>query len=370
MSYRYATPSFIVNLDILEANIKRCAQLCNTNGKKLFPMTKTHKSTEIAKMQALAGADGFLTGTLHEADMLMPLRLPVQYAYPVAGDANLVLAGNIMKRGKLILSLDSPIQAKAYSKLAKSIDRDIEYVILYNTGLNRFGVEPDKCGELAAYITNSYPLLKFGGISSHPGQVYECTSAQEAKAVYENELKAVNAAVMSLTKANIKPNIIASGSTPTFIDEATSETINVLHPGNYVFNDVNQLILGSATEKECAVTILATVIAKPSDNHIMLDCGSKCLGLDRGAHGSTAIKGFGRILGHEELEISSLSEQVAKVTSSNGIGLNVGDAVRIIPNHACSAVNMTNYLIGMRKGRFERLIKIDMRDNSAVPFMM
>lgn len=370
MSYRYATPSFMVNIDILEANIKRCAQICSANGKKLFPMTKTHKSVEIAKMQALAGADGFLAGTLYEADMLVPLRLPVQYAYPVAGDANLVLAGNIMKRGKLILSLDSPLHAKAYSKLAKSIDRDIEYVILFNTGLNRFGVDPEKCGELAKYISNNYPLLKFGGISSHPGQVYGCASAQETKAILDNELAAVNKAVMSLMSVSIKPNIIASGSTPTFKGEAACEALNVLHPGNYVFNDVNQIILGSATEKECALSILATVIAKPSDNHIMLDCGSKCLGLDRGAHGSTAIKGFGRILGHDELEISSLSEQVAKVTSVDGIGLNVGDAVRIIPNHACSAVNMTNYLIGVRKGRFERLIKIDMRDNSAVPFMM
>ena len=48
------TPAILVDLDILDYNIKRFQSLCNMNGKQLWPMIKTHKSTEIVKMQEAA----------------------------------------------------------------------------------------------------------------------------------------------------------------------------------------------------------------------------------------------------------------------------------------------------------------------------
>ena len=39
------TPSFLVNLDALENNIKRYQILADENFVKLFPMLKTHKSS-------------------------------------------------------------------------------------------------------------------------------------------------------------------------------------------------------------------------------------------------------------------------------------------------------------------------------------
>ena len=45
------TPAILVDLDVLENNIKKAQSLCDENGKQLWPMIKTHKSSEIAKMQ-------------------------------------------------------------------------------------------------------------------------------------------------------------------------------------------------------------------------------------------------------------------------------------------------------------------------------
>ncbi|MGL5573581.1 MAG: alanine racemase, partial [Cetobacterium sp.] len=61
------TPSFLVNLDALENNIKKYQNLADENLVELFPMLKTHKSSEITKMQIEAGAKGVLVGTLDEA---------------------------------------------------------------------------------------------------------------------------------------------------------------------------------------------------------------------------------------------------------------------------------------------------------------
>ena len=60
------TPAILLDLDKLEHNIQSWQALCNENGKELWPMIKTHKSTALAKMQLDAGATGFLCGTLDE----------------------------------------------------------------------------------------------------------------------------------------------------------------------------------------------------------------------------------------------------------------------------------------------------------------
>ena len=68
---RLGTPCFLLDLDKLEQNIREMANLCQANGKKLCPMVKTHKSGEIAALQAAQGADSFLAGTIDEAEMLV-----------------------------------------------------------------------------------------------------------------------------------------------------------------------------------------------------------------------------------------------------------------------------------------------------------
>ena len=60
------TPAVLLDLDILERNIGRFAAEAAAHGKQLWPMLKTHKSLELAALQAAAGAKGFLCGTLDE----------------------------------------------------------------------------------------------------------------------------------------------------------------------------------------------------------------------------------------------------------------------------------------------------------------
>jgi len=59
-----------------------------------------------------------------------------------------------------------------------------------------------------------------------------------------------------------------------------------------------------------------------------------------------------------------LSEEVGKLYVEGSTTLKVGDKIEIIPNHACSSANLTNYLIGCRGDIAEKLIEVDMRGNS------
>ena len=66
--------------------------------------------------------------------------------------------------------------------------------------------------------------------------------------------------------------------------------------------------LGVCKEEDCALFIKTTVIGKYKD-HLVIDSGSKTLGLDKGVHGNSNIEGFGAVLEHPKLTITRLSEE-------------------------------------------------------------
>jgi len=177
-------------------------------------------------------------------------------------------------------------------------------------------------------------------------------------------------AAATLNKIGITPKIISTGSTPTHLHIVNNAVINCLHPGNYVFMDNIQISLGCAAEDDCALTVLTTIISAPRDGEFIIDAGAKCLGLDKGAHGSVKIQGHGRVkgVGENMLTISVLSEEVGKITVPlvlrDKLNLKIGHKLEIIPNHSCAVANNTSYFTATRKGIFDRYVHVDMRGNS------
>ncbi|MEF9933098.1 MAG: alanine racemase [Cetobacterium sp.] len=361
-----STPSFLLDLNKLEKNINDFQKMANDNNCSLWPMLKTHKSTEITRMQIEAGAEGILAGTIDEAFLVVEKSnvKKVMLAYPVLGKENINRVLELKELAEVYISLDGIEGAKEISTALG--DNEINYLLILDSGLHRFGVSSDKIADLAKEISQ-YKNLKFKGICTHTGQVYGVPDATHLPAVIEEEIKTTTDAVRNLENAGFKCEVVATGTTPTFSEAIKSPVINVTRPGNYVFFDVIQVALGIVKEEECSLTVMATIVSKPYDDLFILDCGSKCLGLDKGAHGSSLINGFGMVKGHSELSVIGLSEEVAKVKIEGNTTLKVGDKVQIIPNHSCSAANMTSFLIGHRDGEVERVIEIDIRGNSQRP---
>ena len=383
------TPAMLVDLDVLEANIRKYAEAARVCGKALWPMVKTHKSLEIARMQAEAGCDGFLCGTLDEAERLAAAGFRhLMYAYPVAAGPSvqrvIALAAKVPD---FIVRLDSLESAAALEEAAAEKDEmrgssvensafHVKFTVILDCGLHRFGISEDNIVDFVEKVTKFRHLL-WKGISTHPGHVYGAASPEEVPRYCSEEASVIASAVRKLKAAGFVPEIVGSGSTPTFSANIGDPVINMYHPGNYVFNDAIQISNGTAAEGECALTVLATVISHPSPGHFVCDAGAKCLGLDQGAHGNSSLKGHGRVIGHPELVVSHLSEEVGQIEAteaggqtrglpaiSGGTNLKIGDRIRIIPNHSCSTANLTSRLLGVRNGAVERVIEVSMRGNS------
>jgi len=363
------TPAILLDLNILESNIKKFQQMAAKGNKTLWPMVKTHKSTTLARIQQACGATGFLCGTLDECEALLRTGIKnLMYAYPVANEPNISRVIRLAGSCNFYLRLDHHRQAEILNQAAKLAGTYVNYTVIINSGLNRFGIAP---WELEGFMQtmSQYKNLKFKGISTHPGHVYGSKGLASAA---QDETRTMDEAVHALGRARLYPEIVSSGSTPTFQYVTNDTVINMLHPGNYMFMDNLQISLGCAKETDCALTILATVISARKDesgNDIyIIDTGSKCFG-DQEVHGNSSIKErYGRIKNHPGLELYSLSEEVGKIIAMRkNISLNIGDKIEIIPNHSCCAANMTSWYIGMRDGAVDQempLISVDIRGNS------
>jgi D-serine deaminase-like pyridoxal phosphate-dependent protein len=91
--------------------------------------------------------------------------------------------------------------------------------------------------------------------------------------------------------------------------------------------------------ERCALTVLTTVVSRPGPGRAVCDAGSKVFSSDRGAHGQ-ARGDHGLVLGRAA-RLVQLSEEHGWL---RGDDVARGDRLRVVPAHACAAVNLASHL--------------------------
>lgn len=358
------TPAILVLEEAMMANLKRYQRACDQAGKELWPMVKTHKSTAIANLQRELGAKGFLCGTLDECEALADSGLfPLMYAYPLADPVNCRRAVELAKKGEFYARVDDLEGAAILNRAAEEGNVVLNVTLIVDCGLHRFGRLPEEVVDFAKAL-EELKHLRLAGLSTHPGHVYGESDPAKLPDYARQESTAMEKAAGLLREAGYDLPRITAGSTPTFFGEAADPNIGVCHPGNYIFMDAIQMANGTAKEDDCALRVYATVISHPKEDLFLCDAGAKCLGLDLGAHGNTSVVGHGRVVGHPELVVAGLSEEVGKLKVTGPTHLKVGDRIQIIPNHSCSAANLTDwYVMVGANGEVTGHIPVDIRSN-------
>lgn len=365
------TPVTIVDLDVLERNIEEMAAFCRTNGVALRPMVKTHKSPLVAKRQMQAGAAGVLVATLDEAEeMARAGILDITIAYPLVGIGQRERLLRLSARTKLTLSVDSVAAVDTFSAVfgpaAQAGRPPVPVLIIVDSGGRRLGVAPDEAVPLARAI-EAAPGLTLAGVATHPGHVYGCSSPEAVEEVAAQETGAVLAAAERLRSAGFAVDTVAVGSTPTARFAGRTPGITEIRPGNYVFYDAIQVALGAADASDCALRVAGTVLSRPTPRTAVIDVGSKMLSSDRGAHGLELVRGYGSVVGRPDIVVERVSEELAVLSLPDGASLEVGDRLQIIPNHACTACNLVDVLVGVRKGAVESTIPVTARRRIRLP---
>lgn len=352
------TPALVIDLDVMERNIQRLAQYAAANNLNLRPHTKTHKIPEIAKLQIAAGATGVTVAKPGEARVMADEDVrDLMIAYPLVTPAKADHAAQLARECQLRVSLDSPEAIAALGSASLRYDSRIGVLIEIDTGFHRCGVETPESALLLAREVQRHSQLDFLGLMFYPGHLGKPPDEQPAA------IEEVNATLESFYRAfqaaGIDLPVVSGGSTPTAFRSHLFNGITEIRPGMYLLNDANLVRMGVAGLEDCALHVLVTVASTAVPGRAIIDGGSKTFSSDRSRNEPVS---YGMIREDPQAVFAALSEEHGHLDISNsGRKYRVGERLRVLPNHVCTAVNMHNYLYGVRNGEVEKIWEIAAR---------
>ncbi len=348
------TPALLVDLDIMERNLSRVSDYCSVHGLRLRPHTKTHKSILIARQQLALGASGLTVAKTSEAEVMLgaePRDLLV--AFPVIGESKLRRLAAVAGLTRVTVALDSTEAARQLSDCAVRSGVRFGVLVEVDVGLGRVGVPPSDALALARFVA-ALPGLDWRGVTFYPGHIKD---REPEKLAALSEL--VGCMVAGFTAAGMKPEIVSGGSTPTLYQSHEIEGLNEIRPGTYVFNDLNTVAAGACTLDDCAASVLVTVVSRAGAGKMIVDGGSKTFSSDWLSSGGP---GFGRVREAPGAVFHKMNEEHGFVDLSRAErGFEIGEKVRIVPNHVCVAVNLHEYVYGVRGGNVEEVWNVEGR---------
>lgn len=343
------TPEILVDRDVLERNIGQMAATVGAKGLKLRPHAKTHKIPEIAALQLAAGATGLTVATIGEAEVFADAGVDDLFiAYPLwVSPAKADRLRQLSAKAQVSVGVDSAEAATGLGIGLGEAAANIGVLVEIDSGHHRSGVRPDGAVQVAEAADRAG--LKVAGIFTFPGHSYAPGMPVEAA---RQEEQALRKATELLAEAGFAVPRRSGGSTPTALLTGGSVATEV-RPGVYVFGDAQQLELGRCRFEDVALTVAATVVSRhdaaaSSERRFIVDAGSKILGSDRPGWAT----GFGRLMDHPDARISALSEHHATVDWPDDEPLpELGQRLRVIPNHVCLALNLVDSVSVVSRGR-------------------
>ncbi len=347
------TPALLIDLDIMERNLRRAADYAAAHGLRLRPHTKTHKIPALGRRQLELGAAGLTVAKVGEAEvMLCAGPEDLLLAYPVVGARKLERLVEIARRLRLSVALDSLAVARPLSEAAASAGVEIGVLAEADVGLGRVGVAPGEDLVELARSLHRLPGLVFEGVAFYPGHIKRFD--EEGRRAWARLQETLDSMLASLHRAGISPRIVSGGSTPTLFESHTLPGLNEIRPGTYIFNDRNTVLSGACSWEDCAATVLTTIVSTARPGQIIIDGGSKTFSSDRLVHAGD--NGFGRVLEAPEAVFWNMNEEHGYVNvAACRQEFRVGDRLRVIPNHICVAVNLHERVYGVRGDLVEEI---------------
>ena len=341
------TPAVIVDLDVVEANVHRFQAYCSAHGIGLRPHIKTHKIPEFAALQMKAGAVGINCQKITEAEVMADAGISdILITFNILVSAKLARLRRLAERCSLTVTADNETVVAGLAEAMAGAGRPLDVLVECDTGAGRCGAQsPEAARDLARRIADR-PDLRFRGLMTYP------------KAGAARAAAAWLAAAKSLCEEDgLSCPVVSSGGTPDMWAAGDLGTVTEYRVGTYIYNDRSLLARNVCTVADCALTVLATVVSRPTDERAMVDAGSKALTSDL-----LGLDGHGFIPDLPEASIFALSEEHGFVDLRNGADRpQVGDKVRIIPNHACVVSNLFDRVYAIRNGKVADILAVQAR---------
>jgi D-serine deaminase-like pyridoxal phosphate-dependent protein len=321
------TPALILDLPAAKRNIQRMADGMAPLPAALRPHVKGHKSPDLARLQAEAGAQGFSTATVWEAVVLAEAGLDDLFVVnTVEGAAKIDCLANLARERRVLVAVDSLANAGHLSQAAVRAGSTLGILLEIDTGMRRCGLaDPAAAADLAPLLAE-LPGLHFEGVTGYEGH---CSLEDDVARRTVKQSKAMDlflSAVAAIEAAGVPCPIVSAGGTRTWWLTAATEGVTEIQAGTYLLMD--QFHSGVQGGFEPALRVLATVISR-SPERAIIDAGNK----------SVAAPELS-VLADYDVENLGFDEEHGRFAVPAGGGLTLGEVVQLLPGYAPSTVNI------------------------------
>lgn len=186
--------------------------------------------------------------------------------------------------------------------------------------------------------------LRFAGLMGWEGHTAKIPDPEAKREAVERSVGLLTSSAALCREAGLPVEIVSCGGTGTYWISAYQPGVTEVQAGGGVFCDVYyRKMMG--VDHEYALTILATVISRPTPTRIVCDTGKKAMSSDSAVPeplGLGEVASVGLTAEHATIELKNPSERPA-----------VGDKVEFVVGYSDTTVHLHEEMYGVRNGRVE-----------------
>ena len=347
-------PFLALDLDAFERNVRHLADTVVVRGGKQWrPHTKALRSPEIAKRLMAAGAHGVTCATAWEAQTMLDAGIQnVLIASLVVAPSAVRQLALMNRTARVLAAIDSPAHVALLQAAAQAAGTVIPVVIEVEVGLQRAGVSPGLAAVQLAHVVLTHPHLRFCGVMAWEGHTTRFTDPLEREAAVRASVGLLTDTARQCVQAGIPVDIVSCGGTGTYPITSRIEGVTELQAGGGVFGDLRyreqfQMPL------EQALTLVATVLSRPSARRIVSDAGWKYHGYHPAQSQPLHLPG--------KASLSFSAEHLTLDCAVDVPGFQVGDRIEFAVGYADSTVFLHRELAAMRNGVIEDVLPLPAR---------
>jgi D-serine deaminase-like pyridoxal phosphate-dependent protein len=340
------TPILCIDLDVMQANIRKMAEFMHSRGKQWRPHQKCHKTPAIALQQIAAGAIGVTCAKVSEAEVMAAGGIrDILIANMVVGPRKWERVAALCRWADPIVACDHFAQVEPLAAVCRKRGVNCRVIIEVNIGLDRVGTRPGRDTLELAQAIDRLEGVTFAGIMGYEGHLLRVQDLEEKRRKINESIRVLVGCRDEIERAGIACGIVSAGGTGSYQLTSDCPGVTELQAGGGIFADPMYQNFCGVKGLEYALTVLATVVSRPVKDRAILDSGRKTVNPD--VH-------LPLVKGHPDAEVTQLSaEHCAVKLGPQSQDLKIGDKVELIVGYADFTTVLHDSFYGFRGDRLE-----------------
>ncbi len=347
-------PTLLLDKAKVLRNIERMAKKAEESNVVLRPHFKTHQSHEIGRWFRDYGVKSITVSSLRMAEYFAEDGWDdILVAFPV-NVLEIDRLNALAARVKLTILVES---REVMEKLDAELTTAVDFYINIDIGYGRTGIMVTDLDAIDSIldVSDVSKTLNFIGFYTHAGNTYKCKKKKPVTDIfklYEHGMVRLKEQY-TMDYPEIK---LSYGDTPSCSILKDFSNFDEIHPGNFVFYDMQQKHISACSIDSIAVAMACPIVAKHERRSEVVIYGG-------GVHFSTErarrpenVDYFGLIVAFkkEKWHVNEMGSFIRAVSQEHGVikaseelmkKASVGDILVILPIHACMTADaMPHYL--------------------------